>query len=293
MSTAIGAVLLALLLPPAVSGAQPRDTAAAAFVERARRATERFKDIEVAIAESYIRVGPDFPAMGEHWVSGELIMKAELDPTRPAILTYIPVDGRRILTGAVYALALRAGEQPPATFAGQWHDHVGTVDEESLLFGHDRMSGDDDLRLVVMHAWLWADNPAGMFATDNWTLPFLRIGLLPPSSATPSVARALSLVSADDFHRRLFVSAGELDAGETAAVEALLARHHAAAVAWWAQRDRAIPLSHPELDALAKRWEQLETDLFAAVGPAAAERLRRVLHPPPHHRPARQDSTGA
>lgn len=263
--------------------AQPRYSSSADFVDRARKATERFKDIEVAVAESYVRVGPDFPAMGEHWVNGELIMKAELDPERPAILTYITVDGRRTLTGAVYALALRAGEQPPAAFAGQWHDHVGTVDEESLLFGHDRVSGDDDLRLVVMHAWLWAKNPDGMFVTDNWSLPFLRLGLQPPDLVEPPAARALGLLSEDDFHLRLFASAGELDAGETAAVAALLRRHRAAMKEWWQQRGRGAHITAAELASLTTRWRSLESDLLGAVNRRAAERLQRVLHVPAHH----------
>jgi len=273
---------LAALGVASAGDAQPRDTTLGAFVERARNATQRFRDIETAIMESYVKVGPDFPAMGEHWVNGELIMKAELDPARPAILTYITVNGTRTLTGAVYALALRAGERPPEVFGGQWHDHVGTVDEESLLFGHDRVSGDDDLRLVVMHAWLWADNPAGLFATDNWTLPFLRLGVRPPQDVTPSAARAFSLLAEDDFHLRLFESAGELGHGETGAVEALLQRHRAAVIEWWKSANRT-ELTRAQVSWLAQRWRVLETDLFATVNPQSAERLRGVLQVPAHH----------
>lgn len=285
MKTQAFVAALTMCVPQSVA-AQPRDASHAQFIESARRATARFRDIEVAIAESYVKVGPDFPAMGEHWVNGELLMKAQLDPTRPAILTYVMIDGKRSLTGAVYALALRSGERPPASLGGQWHDHVGTVDEESLLFGHDRVSGDDDLRLVVMHAWLWVENPAGMFVTDNWALPFARHGVDPPADTDRDAARALALISErDDFQLQLLASAGELTEQEVASVSAVIERHRGSLTRWWRSRTgrgtRAV--TRAELDALRERWRALESEALAAISPPSAARLRRVLHPAPHH----------
>ena len=75
-------------------------------------ATERYKDIDVAIAERYTKIGPDFPAMGEHWVNGESVMRSG-DGPRPAILTYITVDGKPTLTGVVYTIVLKPGEKTP------------------------------------------------------------------------------------------------------------------------------------------------------------------------------------
>jgi hypothetical protein len=273
----LGAIALAIATPVA---AQPRDSAAtrvAAFVEQARRATERFKDISVAVAESYLKLGPDFPGMGEHWVNGELIMRAELNPARPAILTYATIDGKPTLTGAVYALSLGARDAPPELFPGaQWHDHVGSVDEESLLFGHHRMSGSDDLRLVVMHAWLWLDNPAGMFATDNWALPFARLGLSPPADAGDASGRALSLISGGDaFHAKLFTAAADLSDSESRAVARVLERHRVSLEAWWNARDPALSPSAllPHLDST---WQQVQTDVARSVSRDARRRLARL-----------------
>ncbi|MGH7627661.1 MAG: hypothetical protein ACREOJ_20390 [Gemmatimonadaceae bacterium] len=39
----------------------------------------------------------------------------------------------------------------------------------------------------MLHAWLWLPNPAGMFASDNWALPFVRAGV-PVPLADPSAA---------------------------------------------------------------------------------------------------------
>ena len=274
--------LLACALAAQVAGAQVTDTSAqgiARFVSRARAATERFKEREVAVAESYVKVGPDFPAMGEHWVNGELIMRGELDPARPAILTYTDVNGRPTLTGVVYALALKRGESPPLLPTGAgWHDHVGSVDEESLLFHHDGHAG-DDVRLVVMHAWIWQPNDAGMFVTDNWSLPFLRLGVEAPAGAArhADAARAAALlVGAEHYYDRLFESVGRLGEAERDGARVVVERHRAELARWWQGRAAAPRLSEAELAMLRDTWVRLTRDVQAAVGPTAASRLERL-----------------
>jgi hypothetical protein len=261
--------------------AQGIDTSALAvdhFTARARQATARFKDRDAAIAESYVKVGPDFPAMGEHWVNGELIMRGELDPTRPAILTYTNVAGKPTLTGVVYALALARNEAPPMLPVGAgWHDHVGSIDEESLLFGHDHHS-DDDIRLVVMHAWIWQPNPDGMFATDNWALPFARLGLAPPSTTNQSAARAIALLSdSGAYFAQLFARVGELDDGEATRVEAVLGRRREELERWWTRRTPSPRLTTEEIVMLEANWTGLAREVAAAVSRNAAMRLEKLL----------------
>ena len=262
------------------SSADSAANLAARFVARARLATERYKDINVAIADNYVRIGPDFPAMGEHWVNGELIVKGSMNP-RPAILTYVTIGGKPTLLGAVYALVLHRGEQPPPIPASaQWHDHVGTIDEESLLFGHDHMAGDEDVRLAVMHAWIWTPNPAGMFATDNWALPFVRLGVSPPQHLTWQASRAASLLAgAASYYDRLFAAAGALDDRESAAVAALVERHRAIVQRWWDSRPPGVQVSAADEGQLQTMWLQLADDVRKTVRPASAVRLQHVLEP--------------
>jgi hypothetical protein len=248
------------------------------FIARARRATERFKDIDVAVAENYVKIGPDFPAMGEHWVKGELIMKGELDPARPAIVTYATLNGVPTLTGAVYAITLPAGESPPPIPQGaQWHDHVGTIDEESLLFGHDRGAGGEELRLVVMHAWIWVPNPSGTFSTDNWALPFARLGLRAPLVIPADAARAVSLLSGSaDYFARLFASVGELDEAESIRVSNILERQRGDVEKWWRSRGESSEVSADDLARLGALWTLLEQDVEHGVSSTAAQRLARL-----------------
>lgn len=48
-----------------------------------------------------------------------------------------------------------------------------------------------------MHAWVWVSNPDGVFADENWALPYLRVGLQPPARIDPHTARALALLHDD------------------------------------------------------------------------------------------------
>lgn len=270
--TYVAKALVLLLAGAPLAGQDSRE-----FIARARAATERFKDHEVAVAEGYVKVGPDFPAMGEHWVNGELVVRGEFDAARPAILTYATIAGRHTLTGAVYAIALGPGQKPPDALPGaHWHDHVGSIDEESLLFGHDKLTAGDDIRLVVMHAWLWVDNPSGMFATDNWSLPFARAGTRAPRDAGEDAARAMSLVTGSaSYYVKLFAAAGRMDATHVGAVQAILERHAAQLEEWWRTREEGDVRS-VEIARLAKAWQALEADVARAVPAEVAARLRRI-----------------
>jgi hypothetical protein len=248
------------------------------FVARARKATQRFADLSVAVTEGYVKVGPEFPAMGEHWVNGELVMRGELDAARPPILTYATIQDTRVLTGVVYTVQLKPGEAAPAAFPGaHWHDHVGSIDEESLLFGHEGMAATDGLRLVVMHAWIWTENPSGMFTTDNWALPFRRLGSASPADVPVDMGRAVSLLNGGaSYYRRLFAAAGQLDERAAARVDAIVTERSQRLEAWWRGRTPG-PLTPTEAAMLSQAWRDLQASVVAAVPREAGERLKGAL----------------
>jgi len=266
-----------LIARTAIAAAQTQPATIADFVERARAGTARFKDISVAVAESYVKVGPDFPAMGEHWVNGELIMRGEVDPARPAILTYMTVNGEPTLTGVVYAVALAPGEVPPLLPPGAgWHDHVGSVDEESLLMHHMEHAS-DDIRLVVMHAWIWQPNPAGMFVTDNWSLPYARVGLPVPASAPDGATRAISLLGgASGYYERLFAGVAKLGDVEREKIADLLDRRSTTLSGWLRARAPGAALSADDLRHLDAEWSALMADIRTALGPVISDRLEHL-----------------
>jgi hypothetical protein len=160
-------------------------------LEELRALTERFRDVNVALAEGFVRdpgdmcvtaemegLPADEGAMGIHFLRPDLLgLTGPPDPRvngtgihtdfrNPAILVYEPqADGSLqlvALENLVFAAAWRqAGNQQPPSFHGLAYDHMvddpaTTVDEAHGFEEHyDR------------HVWLYRDNPRGVFAMMN------------------------------------------------------------------------------------------------------------------------------
>ncbi len=118
-----------------VLGAQ---TPTAKLIADARAGTARYRSADSAIVDGFKRVGVEFPAMGEHWVNLPRVLENRFDPARPSVLIYATAHGKRELVGVAYTALLERGEHPPATAARltDWHEHNGSVAEESLPLHH-------------------------------------------------------------------------------------------------------------------------------------------------------------
>ena len=134
-----------------------------ALVKVVRDATERFKDVKVAMAEGYALQfgcvsGPDFGAMGLHYVNGNFVQAGVLDATHPQIVIYeAQPDGRLKLTGADYLLIKDAWDAthpgPPELMGQMFH-----LFESPNRFGLPAF--------YTLHVWAWKENPKGAFV--NW-----------------------------------------------------------------------------------------------------------------------------
>ena len=133
------------------------------FVKSVRDATERFKDVAVAEAEGYSLMfgcvsGPDWGAMGLHYVNLSLVTDNVLDPARPEIVIYEPLpNGRLKLIGADFLV-----------FASGWHATNPATPQLGgqlmHLFESPNRFGLPDF--YTLHVWAWKDNPSGTFS--NW-----------------------------------------------------------------------------------------------------------------------------
>jgi hypothetical protein len=138
---------------------------ASELVRIIRDATERFKDVSVAEAEGYSLLfgcvsGPDWGAMGLHYVKLPLVADDVLDPTHPEILIYEPTpSGRLRLTGADFLV-----------FAETWHkSHPAAVTPElggQLLHLFESPNRFGLPAFYTLHVWAWKENPNGTFV--NW-----------------------------------------------------------------------------------------------------------------------------
>jgi hypothetical protein len=269
----------ALLVPlPGLAAQDASETALAEFVAAARAGTVHYRDPEVARAAGYRPVGPDFPSMGRHWVHPGLILHETLDAAQPAILEYVELGDRLALVGVAYAVLARDARPPEGlpVPVEAWHFHQGTVEEESFLRSHAGVAPlSPGPRIAVLHAWIWLDNPDGLLATDNWALPYARLGYPVPAGAPHEAARAVALAAGDGgraYVEALLRAVGRASVEETRALTAVVVRHQAAARALL-QRD-AIP--RRRLAELGRCWSALLDDVRATVRPEVWERLKQI-----------------
>jgi len=155
-------LLMALALP---TGAAEADDLAAA-----RAGTQGYTDVSVAESEGYglppegplhecIDSFDDTGAMGLHYINGDLVGDTQLDPATPEALVYEPAaDGTLTLVALEYVV-----------FAEAWDE---ANDEPPMLFDQMFMLVEEPNRFELpsfyaLHAWVWKDNPSGLYASFN------------------------------------------------------------------------------------------------------------------------------
>jgi hypothetical protein len=119
----------------------------------ARAATAQYHDVSTAEASGFNDLHLCFDQMGEHWVDTDSVdgdqvpdvfQDGVLDPARPEALVYAHHGGRLRLV-AVEWVSMTPGAVP----------------------GIGELHLNPTLGVFVLHAWVWMDNPDGMFADKN------------------------------------------------------------------------------------------------------------------------------
>jgi len=136
---------------------------AAGLLTIVRESTERFRDVAAAEAEGYGLLfgcvsGPDWGAMGLHYVNLPLVFDGELEATRPEIVIYEQLpNGRLKMTGADFLV-----------LADAWHvNHPAPPELMGQLFHLFEAPNRFGLpAFYTLHVWAWKENPNGTFV--NW-----------------------------------------------------------------------------------------------------------------------------
>jgi hypothetical protein len=132
----------------------PTRSAADVELDRVRSATERYVDIAHAIADGYVDIDVIMPNMGHHYLN-ESLLDDTFDVERPEILVYMPDGDEMRLVAVEYAVPRSLAEFAPMGFTG-----AADVWDRNTTF-----------QLWTLHAWVWRENPNGVFAPLNPTVP--------------------------------------------------------------------------------------------------------------------------
>lgn len=119
-----------------------------------RRVTERYHDLNVALDEDFVLLHPcearDEGPVGEVYVHFDRLFDGIIDPESPDALVYEPGrnGGRPKLVAAEFAIPY-------------------TMVAEAPQFQGATFQREDEFGVYALHAWIWRDNPNGLFAETN------------------------------------------------------------------------------------------------------------------------------
>ena len=121
-------------------------------VAAARRATAAYHDINLAFADGFVQDSPcvrraGVGTMGFHFKNAALVDQIA-DVTQPEILLYLPNEEGEMELVAVEYVVPNIGQAVPYLFGKAFH------------FSAPRNRWE-------LHAWIWRNNPAGMFEDFN------------------------------------------------------------------------------------------------------------------------------
>ena len=161
--TLIGVAAIAIVLLATPSPAN----AGAADLSTARAATAGFHQVEAAKAAGYGEFRdaaniacietPGVGVMGIHYVNGALVSDGVVDAATPEALVYQPIGNGKLRLVAVEYIVFYskwAGGSKPSLF-GQDFKLIWTPNRYGIPAFYE------------LHAWVWQNNPSGMFKDWN------------------------------------------------------------------------------------------------------------------------------
>lgn len=123
-------------------------------LKQARASTAKYQNFDNAIKDGYENIAVDVEGMGHHFMNMKLV-DGTFDVKSPEILVYNKNnEGKMELVAVEYAVLLT--DPKPEGFTGSG----------------DVWNGESGFPLWLLHAWVWAYNPEGVF---NWTNPAVHL----------------------------------------------------------------------------------------------------------------------
>ena len=142
-----------------------------AQIDTLRQSLEKYQDYKVAVRDLYLSTvacvhysGEKIPgymeyakgAMGVHFLN--LTVKGPPNPLKPNLIVYEPVGGKLQLVAAEWLVPFTPDTKEHPSLFGQ--PFMGPMEGHEPLIPKEFVHYD-------LHAWLFKDNPLGMFAPTN------------------------------------------------------------------------------------------------------------------------------
>jgi hypothetical protein len=161
-------------MPPSVAapasgqeqaGASP-SSRSSPLIDKVSAATARYRNINVALSDGFVQgtpcvSGPDFGAMGVHFVLPARIAGGVLNAAEPEALIYEPLQGGGFRLVGVEFIILAANwatnhpDGTPPALDGHLLNLIGAPNRFGLPAFYE------------LHVWAWEHNPVGSFADWN------------------------------------------------------------------------------------------------------------------------------
>lgn len=121
-----------------------------------RSVTARYHDLNAALADDFVLLHecesrPGEGPVGAVYVHMGRLLDGRIDPASPDALIYAPgPNGQSVLAGAEFAIpyGMWTGSTPPQFMGATFQP-------------------EDEFGVFALHAWIWLNNPEGMFAETN------------------------------------------------------------------------------------------------------------------------------
>jgi len=166
VSTGIAMLLLIALAGVAYAATGVTDPVVLKELAQVRQATDKYHDVNVAIADGYIPtascVASPAGGMGFHYVNPALARDSNINLTTPEILLYASVGGELKLVGVEYFFGIGRPDAPIPDPAPPSPILFGRTFNGPMLGHEPGMPPHYDL-----HVWVWQANPEGIFTQFN------------------------------------------------------------------------------------------------------------------------------
>jgi hypothetical protein len=137
------------------------------LVAKVHKATAQFRDINAALAAGFTQAtpcvsGPDFGAMGVHFVLGSRITAGTLNATEPEALIYEPLPNgafRLVGTEFIILASVWQAQNPGSSATPALEGHLMNFVDAPNRYGLPAF--------YELHVWAWEHNPVGSFADWN------------------------------------------------------------------------------------------------------------------------------